>query len=106
VAHTLPCRTRTYRHHHLDSTRWDAVRHRPGDIVVSTSAKAGTTWMQRILSAFLYQGSNGRWRNAVTPDDLALYDAVTLDPALRAWLEGGRLAAGGPSAVTAATGPA
>src|SRR5581483_12509020 len=42
VIPTLPNRTRIYRHHHLDSTRWDAVRQRPGDIVVSTSAKAGT----------------------------------------------------------------
>ena len=50
----LPRRTRIYRHHHLDSTRWDAVRHRPGDIVVSTSAKAGTTWTQRILSLLVF----------------------------------------------------
>jgi aryl sulfotransferase len=43
-------------------------------------------------NAFLYKGTNGRWRAALTPVDLGLYDAVAsrLDPALRAWLEGGR----------------
>ena len=41
---------------------------------------------------FLYKGTNGRWRDVLTDDDLALYDqaAATLDPELRAWLEGGR----------------
>jgi aryl sulfotransferase len=46
----LPQRTRTYQNHHLDSTRWDGFVHRPGDIVISTSYKAGTTWTQRIVS--------------------------------------------------------
>jgi hypothetical protein len=42
--------------------------------------------------AFLYKGTNGRWRAALTPADLGLYDVVAsgLDPAVRAWLEGGR----------------
>ena len=47
------------------------------------------------VSRFLYKGTNGRWRDVLTDDDLALYDAAaaTLDPALRRWLEGGRHAA-------------
>lgn len=49
-----PRRTRTYRSHHLDSERWDRVRLRPGDVVISTSMKAGTTWMQRIMSLLIF----------------------------------------------------
>ena len=45
---------------------------------------------------FFYRGDNGRWREVLTPDDLALYEgaASTLDPTLRRWLEGGRHAVG------------
>ena len=49
-----PRRTRTYRSHHLDSERWDRVALRPGDVVISTSMKAGTTWMQRIMSLLVF----------------------------------------------------
>ena len=49
-----PSRTRTYRNQHLDSTRWDHVRLRAGDVVVTTSLKSGTTWMQRIVSLLLF----------------------------------------------------
>ena len=47
-------------------------------------------------ATFLYRGSNGRWREALTAEDLLLYEKMVadLDPGLRAWLEGGRLAAG------------
>jgi aryl sulfotransferase len=43
------------------------------------------------ISRFLFKGTNGRWRDVLTEDDLARYDraAATLDPGLRAWLEGG-----------------
>ena len=45
--------SRVYQNHHLDSTRWEAYVPRAGDIVVSTSYKAGTTWTQQILSSLL-----------------------------------------------------
>jgi aryl sulfotransferase len=41
---------------------------------------------------FLYKGTNDRWREVLTRDDLALYEAAaarTLTPELKRWLEGG-----------------
>jgi aryl sulfotransferase len=49
-----PTRNRVYRNHMLDSRRWDRVRLRPDDIIISTSYKAGTTWTQRIVSLLLF----------------------------------------------------
>ena len=44
---------------------------------------------------FLHKGTNGRWRDVLTDDDLALYDAAcdrVLTPECRKWLEeGGRV---------------
>jgi aryl sulfotransferase len=51
--------TRVYRHHHLDSTRWEQVRLRPDDIVVTTPYKCGTTWTQRILAALIHGPEQG-----------------------------------------------
>ena len=45
---------RIYQNHHLDSTRWRYFEHRPGDIVISTSYKSGTTWMQTIVANLLH----------------------------------------------------
>jgi len=62
-----PCLTRTYRSHHLDSERWGHVTLRPGDVVISTSMKAGTTWMQRIMSLLVlmfHRASSGPLGNA------------------------------------------
>ena len=48
--------TRVYRNHHLDSTRWADYRPRDGDIVVTTSYKAGTTFTQCILASMICGG--------------------------------------------------
>jgi aryl sulfotransferase len=43
-----------YQNHHLDTHRWDDFRPRDGDIVISTSYKAGTTLTQTIVMNLLY----------------------------------------------------
>lgn len=37
-----------------DSARWDGFPFRPGDIVISTRSKHGTTWVQAICSALVF----------------------------------------------------
>lgn len=52
---------------------------------------------------FLNKGSNGHWRGAFAPADLAAYEArvrAEFSPSLGAWLEAGRLGAGDPRMAT------
>ena len=56
AAQPSPKVTRVYQNHHLDSTRWELFDPRPGDVVVTTSYKSGTTWTQQILLALLHGG--------------------------------------------------
>jgi aryl sulfotransferase len=39
----------------MDSTRWERFTPRDDDIVITTSYKAGTTWMQGICAALVFQ---------------------------------------------------
>jgi hypothetical protein len=39
----------------FDSERWTGFEHRPGDIVISTPPKCGTTWMQRICALLVFR---------------------------------------------------
>ncbi len=48
---------------------------------------------------FVYKGTNGRWRDILTEDDLARYEALAArkwTPAQAAWIRYGRLVAGDP----------
>ena len=50
----LPQVTHIYQNHILDSTHWDHYVPRDGDIVISTSIKSGTTWMQHIVLRLIF----------------------------------------------------
>jgi aryl sulfotransferase len=41
----------------MDSRLWDAYRPRPGDIVIATYPKCGTTWTQRIVGLLVFQST-------------------------------------------------
>jgi hypothetical protein len=48
-------RTR-YRSILADSSRWDGFAFRPGDIVISTPPKCGTTWTQMLCALLIFDG--------------------------------------------------
>jgi aryl sulfotransferase len=49
----MPVLKHLYQNHVLDSTRWNFVPLRD-DIIVATSYKAGTTWMQAIVGNLIF----------------------------------------------------
>src|ERR1700679_3992299 len=44
-----------YRVGHQDNSRWDGFVFHPGDIVISTRSRSGTTWMQMICALLIFQ---------------------------------------------------
>ncbi|MFP6772396.1 MAG: sulfotransferase domain-containing protein [Alphaproteobacteria bacterium] len=54
-----PVKQRDFHNHHFDSTIWDDFNFRDDDIVISTYAKSGTTWLQQIVAQLLFPGQEG-----------------------------------------------
>jgi aryl sulfotransferase len=54
-----PVKTRELHNHHFDSTIWNDFPFRDDDIVIATYTKAGTTWVQQIVSQLLFNGEKG-----------------------------------------------
>ena len=52
----MPAVKHLYQNHILDSARWNFLRLRDDDIIVTTSYKAGTTWMQAIVGNLIFAG--------------------------------------------------
>lgn len=55
----LPRKTREIHNHHFDSTIWNDLKFRDDDIIIATWGKAGTTWVQQIVSQLLFDGAEG-----------------------------------------------
>ena len=56
---TIPQKTREMHTNHFDSTIWNDFPFRDDDIIISTYAKSGTTWMQQIISQLIFNGKAG-----------------------------------------------
>ena len=71
-----PARTRDYLGPVTDTRPWDTFKTRPGDIVISTPPKCGTTWSQAILMMLIHGKAN--------TDRMVWRDSVWLDCSFRA----------------------
>lgn len=58
---------REYRSWTIDSRRWAGYRPRPGDVVIATPPKCGTTWTQQIVGSLVFQDATPRPIPAVSP---------------------------------------
>jgi aryl sulfotransferase len=52
-----PEKTGELYHNHFDSTLWNDFPFRDDDIIISTWAKSGTTWVQQILAQLIFNGA-------------------------------------------------
>jgi aryl sulfotransferase len=78
----------------VDAARFDAMRESG-----ATLMPQGRGIWEKGHESFFHAGTNARWRDVLTPADVALYEnrlARETSPALARWLAGGRRAAGDP----------
>ncbi|PHS22524.1 MAG: sulfotransferase, partial [Robiginitomaculum sp.] len=54
-----PVKTGERIHNHFDSSIWNDFLFRDDDIIIATYAKAGTTWLQQIVSQLIFNGEEG-----------------------------------------------
>lgn len=54
-----PVKSQEIHNNHMDSTIWNDFAFRDNDIIIGTYAKAGTTWMQQIVSQLVFDGAEG-----------------------------------------------
>ena len=54
-----PQKSKELHSNHFDSTIWNDYKFRDDDIIISTYAKTGTTWVQQIVSQLIFDGKEG-----------------------------------------------
>src|SRR3569623_999323 len=89
TAAARPGKTREIQNHHMDSSVWNDFAFRDDDVIVSTYAKAGTTWTQQIVSQLIHQGdaavsvgmTSPWWDMRILPPEVR--DAVVAAPGRR-----------------------
>lgn len=47
---------RQYREADADNARWDGFEFRPGDVIISSPSKSGTTWTQALVALLVFDG--------------------------------------------------
>jgi len=62
-----PVKRREFYHNHFDSTIWNDFPFRDDDIIISTYAKSGTTWVQQIVSQLLFNAEEGLHVEEMSP---------------------------------------
>ena len=83
IAAAWPAKTREIQNHHMDSRVWNDFAFRDDDIIVSTYAKAGTTWTQQIIGQLIFQGDESVAVNEMSP----WWDMRVIPPEVRAAVE-------------------
>ena len=59
MENTWPKKTREMHSNHFNSSIWNDFTFRDDDIIISTYAKSGTTWMQQIVAQLIFEGKEG-----------------------------------------------
>ena len=64
----FPVKTREIHNHHMDSTIWNDFVFRNPDIIISSYAKSGATWLQQIIAQLSFKSTiDGQLTNSVRP---------------------------------------
>src|ERR687893_3248733 len=98
-----PRKVRELHSHHFDSTIWNDFRFRDDDIIISTYAKSGTTWIQQIVAQLLFAGAEDLPVAEMSPWlDLRVPPKEVKLPAVEGHVPGGGVGAVGrwPAAAT------